>query len=118
MLPTPAETALLISCRDLLFPCGGMPFREAHEVVGRLVLHCEQSGRQFTQLTDAELHAISPALNAQALQAITPESAVEARNQAGGTARTQVAEQIAQLKPELSELQNFFGQLGARIGNR
>ena len=69
-------------------------------------------------LTDDQLKAISPRLSAQLIQQITAESAVEARNQQGGTSKAQVEQQIRQLKTELSELNKFFAELGARIGNR
>ena len=95
-----------------------VPFREAHELVGKLVLTCEQKGSQPRDLTDNQLKAISPHLTAQLIQEITAKSAVEARDQQGGTSKEQVEQQIRQLKTELSELNKFFAELGARIGNR
>jgi argininosuccinate lyase len=74
----------------------GVPFREAHEVVGKLVLACEREGTTLQQLSAAELAAASPAFGPDALAWADIASVVTRRDTAGGTAPARVAEQLAQ----------------------
>ncbi|GAV31588.1 arginosuccinase [Coriobacteriaceae bacterium EMTCatB1] len=73
----------------------GVPFREAHEIVGRLVLACERSGRRLQDLSAAELTAACPDLGEDALAALDIQSVVARRTSEGGTAPERVREQIA-----------------------
>jgi argininosuccinate lyase len=72
----------------------GVPFREAHAVVGRLVGNCVNSGRRLSELSLEELREASPLLGTEALQLLTPEACVAARSARGGTAREAVEEQL------------------------
>jgi argininosuccinate lyase len=81
----------------------GMPFRDAHEVVGRLVLACEREGRTLQDLTLEELRALSPAFGPEALDAVALDSVVAARTSAGGTAPERVAEQIEAARSALAD---------------
>jgi len=72
----------------------GMPFREAHEVVGKLVRRLIDSGREMDGLTLDELREYFPAADAAALEALDVESSVNARNHTGGTAREAVLQHI------------------------
>jgi argininosuccinate lyase len=76
----------------------GLPFREAHHVVGRLVADCERRGRTLDALSDAELAAAHPLLTPDARAWLDPEAAVERRTSRGGTAWVQVQRQIAALR--------------------
>jgi len=73
----------------------GTPFREAHEVVGKLVLACERSGRTLQDLTSNELHAASPIFGDDALAAVAIDAVVARRTSEGGTAPGRVREQLA-----------------------
>jgi len=73
----------------------GVPFREAHEVVGSLVLACERSGRTLGELTADELTAASPAFGNDAGAVLDVEAAVARRTTEGGTAHERVREQLA-----------------------
>ncbi|KQR04539.1 argininosuccinate lyase [Deinococcus sp. Leaf326] len=79
----------------------GVPFREAHEVVGGLVGLASRSGRQLWELSDAELKAAHPLLNADVAGSLTVEESVKARQSYGGTAPQQVARAIADAKRAL-----------------
>jgi argininosuccinate lyase len=70
----------------------GLPFREAHEVVGRLVGQCVASGRDLWDLSGEELSAAHPLLDESARAAITVQASVNARQSLGGTAPTRVQE--------------------------
>src|SRR5579884_2157643 len=72
----------------------GVPFREAHAVVGALVRYCLANGRELPDLTLDELRRYSPAFRADAV-GITAERAVAARRSAGGTAPERVREALA-----------------------
>ena len=72
----------------------GLPFREAHAVVGRLVGSCVNSGRRLSELTPEEMREVSPLLGAEALLLLAPEACVAARRARGGTAREAVEEQL------------------------
>ncbi|MDR2586734.1 MAG: argininosuccinate lyase [Coriobacteriales bacterium] len=73
----------------------GVPFRDAHEVVGRLVLVAEKSGRTLEELTLEELRTASPVFDEEALEALKIENVVARRTSTGGTAPVRVAEQLA-----------------------
>lgn len=80
----------------------GVPFREAHEVVGGLVGLASRTGRQLWELEDAELRAAHPLLSAEVARALTVEESVKSRQSYGGTAPERVREQVAAAKAALS----------------
>jgi argininosuccinate lyase len=73
----------------------GMAFRDAHEAVGRAVRRATELGCELAAVPLAELRAFAPAIDADALPALSLEGSVAARNHIGGTAPAQVAKQIA-----------------------
>ena len=81
----------------------GLPFREAHEVTGRLVALCLQEGKDLQDLTLAQMQAVSPLIEAEVYDALALEQVVSVRNSYGGTAQAQVAAQIAQARVALEE---------------
>jgi len=76
----------------------GLPFREAHEVVGKVVRILIDSGREMEELTLAELRKFYPAADEAALSCLTVESSVNSRDHIGGTARHAVLEHIQAVK--------------------
>ncbi len=76
----------------------GIPFREAHEIVGRIVLRCIESGRDIPSLTAEEMKAFHPRIDDDILEGITVEQSVNARNQRGATARRMVLKRIEELE--------------------
>lgn len=79
----------------------GMPFRQAHEVVGRLVRHCLTERIPLTRITVVELQEFSPLFAEDSLARLTPEAVVTARVVRGGTAPKQVREQLARARTQL-----------------
>jgi len=69
----------------------GLPFREAHEVVGRVVLHATRSGTTLEQLSVADLRGFCPLIDADVTEMLTVEASLRARAATGGTAPTAVA---------------------------
>ena len=84
-----ADFALATDYADYLAK-RGVPFREAHEAVGRLVARCEAEGRTFADLSLEELQSAHRAFEADALT-IDLASALAARDVPGGTAPSAVA---------------------------
>jgi argininosuccinate lyase len=73
----------------------GMPFRDAHEAVGRAVRHAAQQGCGLAELSLEQLRSYAPLVDSDVLPALTLEGSVAARNHVGGTAPEQVAIQVA-----------------------
>ena len=79
----------------------GVPFREAHEVVGRLVRECLEAGRRLEDLTTEQLRRASPHLGPDALKHIALEACVERRRSPGGTSSRMVGEALKQARQRL-----------------
>lgn len=73
----------------------GVPFRDAHEIIGRLVLHCINSEKSLDELTLDEYKAVSPVFDSSIYEAIALEKCVNARTVKGGPAEERVLEMIA-----------------------
>lgn len=73
----------------------GLPFRQAHEVVGKSVRYCIEHGKKLTDLSPGELRQFSPLFGSDLLDAISVETCVAARNSYGGTAPEQVRQALA-----------------------
>jgi argininosuccinate lyase len=80
----------------------GVPFRDAHHVVGRIVGACVASGRRLEDLKIDELKAENTAFEPDVFSWIDPEKAVERRQVPGGPARAFVQEAIRRAREELS----------------
>jgi argininosuccinate lyase len=76
----------------------GVPFRDAHHVVGRLVGTCEARGQDFSSLTLDELQAAHPSFDEGVFGWLEPRAAAERRTSLGGTASSEVVAQVAALK--------------------
>ena len=76
----------------------GVPFREAHEVVGRLVRVCIERKVGLEDLTLADLQAHDARFSSAALEAVTPRASADARTSRGGTGRQVVLEQIGRAR--------------------
>ncbi|MEM1381197.1 MAG: argininosuccinate lyase [Pseudomonadota bacterium] len=69
----------------------GIPFRDAHDIVGRLVALCEAKGCTLSNAPAEEAAAISPLLTPERLAALTPEASVAGKKSTGGPAFTREA---------------------------
>jgi argininosuccinate lyase len=72
----------------------GVPFRESHEVVGRLVRRAERDGVSLAELGTDALAETHPALGPDAAEVFDWERSVESRDLQGGTSRRAVTAQI------------------------
>ena len=73
----------------------GLPFREAHEIVGRVVLHASRNGASLESLSVEELRTFSPRIDADVRNALGVEASLRARAVTGGTAPAAVARALA-----------------------
>ena len=80
----------------------GLPFREAHAVVGHLVLTCEKRGCNLEELPFEVFQEASPLFERDITEALDIPSIVAARTTEGGTAPAAVAEQLASAQEQLS----------------
>jgi len=79
----------------------GVPFREAHEIVGHLVVWCQVHELDFDQVSDADLAHVSPHLTPDVREVLSASGAIAARDSAGGTAGARVAGQLAELRAQV-----------------
>lgn len=82
----------------------GVPFRDAHEIIGKLVLYCIQNNTNLDDLSLGEYKAISPVFNESVYAAISVKQCVEARNVVGGPAKSVTTKAIASNKVYLESL--------------
>ena len=65
----------------------GVPFRDAHEIIGKLVLYCIENNTNLDDLSLKEYQTISPVFTDEVYDAISVKRCVEARNVIGGPAK-------------------------------
>lgn len=76
----------------------GVPFREGHDITGRLVKYVEGKGMRFADLTAEDLAAVDERLKPELLNELSLEALVERKQVHAGTARKQVEARLAELK--------------------
>jgi argininosuccinate lyase len=81
----------------------GLPFREAHEVVGRVVRHALDAGKELPALSLDELRRFSPLVEKDVHAALTVNASLAARNVEGGTAPDAVRRALADARRRLAE---------------
>lgn len=80
----------------------GMPFRQAHEVTGKLVFTCIQRGIYLMDLSIEDMKQESDLIEEDIYEVLKPEAAVSRRNSLGGTGFEQVKIQLEKAKKCLS----------------
>jgi argininosuccinate lyase len=81
----------------------GVPFRDAHWKVGKLVRYCVDNGKPLTALSSAEWREWMPEAGADVMDILSLNKSVARRQTYGGTAFAQVAHQIGEGRKRLSE---------------
>ncbi|GJL64024.1 MAG: argininosuccinate lyase [Nitrospirales bacterium] len=79
----------------------GVPFREAHAIIGSLVGQCAAQKKDLAHITLQELRSHSSHFSKDALHLLTPEGAIQRKDQIGGTARKQVQNRLRILEKRL-----------------
>jgi len=93
---TATDLADYLTMRDV-------PFRDAHEIVGQVVRHCIENSLSLESLSLRQLQLFSSEFDENALDALTPELSVAARNHIGGTAPSQVLSAVAEGRSRLTD---------------
>ena len=81
----------------------GVPFREAHEIVGHLVVWCQVNDGHLDEVSDADLAKVSAHLTPDVRAVLTVDGAIAARRGFGGTAPDRVAEQLANVRTVVND---------------
>jgi argininosuccinate lyase len=76
----------------------GLPFRDAHEAVGKAVAYCVENEMELSGLTLTEWQLFSSRFEKDIFEAITLEACINARNVPGGTARERVWSEIVRCR--------------------
>jgi len=92
-----------------------IPFAKAHEVAGECVKFCEKNGIELEQLTDAQLLAIHPTLTSEVKVFLNVNGAVASRTSSMGTSQKSVAAALAQLKKEISAVDEVITNQRKRL---
>jgi argininosuccinate lyase len=91
----------------------GMPFREAHDLVGRIVLYAQDRGRELWELSVDEYRTFSPLLDSAIIDATKPAGTVAGKRSAGGTAPERVAEQMQAARAAIAQNLSWLAGLPA-----
>lgn len=75
-----------------------VPFREAHEITGKLVSYCEQNSLGLHEVPDVEMAKISKKLTPEVRDVLSVSGSIKSRSGVGGTALPRVLEQISELR--------------------
>jgi argininosuccinate lyase len=81
----------------------GVPFREAHGIVGGLVRAAVDRGKQLSELTEEELSELAPQLDGEFYELLDERAILESKVSDGGTAMPRVRDQLAQARQVLRE---------------
>ena len=85
-----------------------LPFRQAHEIIGKIVLYCIQNKKYLLDLTIEEYKKFSNLFDDRIYAVLQPEHVVNARNVYGGTASNQVTEAIARAEIVTAEATTWY----------
>lgn len=91
----------------------GVPFREAHEAIGKLVARMQTLGRRLKDATAEDLAQSHAKLDASMLELMEPETAVSRRDSHGGPAPDRVSEQFAKIEVLLDDEERWLAGFGA-----
>ncbi|HJV30611.1 MAG TPA: argininosuccinate lyase [Bacillales bacterium] len=80
-----------------------LPFREAHEIIGKIVLYAIQQQKYLLDLTMEEYKQFSPLFEEDIYNVLSPENVVAVRNSFGGTSPKQVQVQIKLAEDKLNK---------------
>ena len=78
-----------------------MPFREAHRIVGQLVLHLSELGKGLEDASLDDLRLFSDKFDEDAITVLQPEQSVERRKELASTAKSSVMKQLRRAKAEM-----------------
>ncbi len=80
----------------------GVPFRLAHQTVGKIVRYCLEQGKELESLTLEELRGFSKVIDEKIYTVLDLKHSVDSRNSVGGTSLQQVRQAISDAEEELN----------------
>jgi argininosuccinate lyase len=80
----------------------GVPFRLAHQTVGKMVRYCLEEGKELESLTPEEFRRFSKVIDENIYTVLDLKHSVDSRNSAGGTSLQQVRQAISGAEEELN----------------
>jgi argininosuccinate lyase len=81
----------------------GMPFREAHDAVGRIVLLAIERGMELDALPLEEMRAVSSLVREDVYEALSLEQTLATKSQQGGTSPERVSEALIEARESLRQ---------------
>jgi argininosuccinate lyase len=81
----------------------GVPFRQAHDVIGKVLREAEQQNKPWFQLSLQDFRAISPEFGDDFLSSLSVDKAIASKSVPGGTSEDCVRAAIAQLEQNLTK---------------
>ncbi len=100
--PAPLSWVVALDLAEVL-AARGIPFREAHDAVGRLVARLLAEGKTLGEVTAGELEAAHLSFIPEDLELIDPKVSVERRRTSGGGSYVSVLDQLAELRSLLAD---------------
>jgi argininosuccinate lyase len=100
--PSPSSWVTALDLAEVL-ATRGIPFREAHQAVGRLVARLVSEGKSLDEVTAGELEAAHLSFVPEDLDVLDPETSVERRRSPGGGSHVSVLDQLAELRSLLGD---------------
>ena len=88
----------------------GVPFRDAHEVTGKLVALCVARECELDEVSDDDLRAVSPHLDPEVREVLSVRSALAARTTPGSTGPGPVADQLQSVSDKLDSWREWATQ--------
>ena len=79
----------------------GMPFREAHETVGRIVMHAIERGVELNDLSLNDLKSFSSLIDQDVFESLSLERTLATKSQVGGTSSERVAQELKSARSRL-----------------
>lgn len=89
----------------------GISFRDAHALVGKAVIYCQENNKLLSQLTLKELQEISPVLDEKAFAYLDPRDLVQQKRSRGGPAEVEIIRQIELARKEILAQDKKFRDL-------
>jgi argininosuccinate lyase len=113
LLTAAEDSALLATQAAHYLVRRGLPFRQAHEIVGRIVREAERAGESWTAMPLSKFKSFSPLFESDLVQSLTLESALASCDVHGGTALARVREALAGCRARLEEWAGSMNKGGA-----
>jgi argininosuccinate lyase len=109
LLAAAEDSALLATQAAHYLVHRGVPFRQAHEIVGHIVREAERTRESWTAMPLSKLKGFSPLFESDLKQVLTLESALASCDVQGGTAPPRVREALAECRVRLEQWSSSIG---------